>query len=200
MFTLTSEGDQTRERLLGCARDLYLQGGLSAVSVREVARRAGVSPGALYRHFDGREALLREVCASGFRVFGSYLMRALEGRTPRERMVQCAEQYLAFGVERPADYRVIFMGASEGHGELMPKGMPRNAPTFVFLVDRVKECQAAHVVAKGDPIELAAMIWSMVHGMVSLRLTGQFHGMGGDAPFRRFFLHAFDRLLAGIAP
>ncbi len=197
---MTTDGEQTKERLLACARDLYLEGGLPAVSVREVARQAGVSPAALYRHFDGREALLREVCAAGFRVFGSYLMRALGASGPYERMISSTDQYLSFGLERPQDYRVMFMGGADGHGELMPKGGPGSAPTFQFLVDRVRECQAAKVIAKGDAEELAATIWACLHGMVSLRLSGQLIPIGADAAFRRFYRHATERLLAGLAP
>src|SRR5262245_50396511 len=133
---MTVDGDETKTRLLTEARDLYLEEGLVRFSLREVARRAGVSPAAVYRHYDGKEALLREVCAAGFRNFGAYLMRALSARTPRERMTESARQYLRFALENPRDYRVMFMAAAEGHAAVAPIGKPGvPEPTFQFLVD-----------------------------------------------------------------
>jgi AcrR family transcriptional regulator len=198
---VTADGDETRARLLDEARDLYLEQGFANFSLREVARRAKVSPAAVYRHFDGKEALLREVCLAGFRIFGSYLMRSLAAPTPRERMASCAAQYLRFGLENPRDYRVMFMGAAEGHaavGDLGKPGAPE--PTFQFLMDRVEECMKARVLAKGDTRRIAMVIWAHVHGLVSLRLAGHLARLGNDAEFTAFYEHAAARLISGLGP
>src|SRR4051812_79958 len=128
---MTAEGDHTRTRLLAEARDLYLEGGLARFSLREVARRAGVSAPAVYRHYAGKEALLQEVCGEGFRIFSSYLLRALSAPGPRERMASSAAQYLEFGLDHPRDYRFIFMSAAEDAVPLSP-AMDSGArePTF----------------------------------------------------------------------
>jgi AcrR family transcriptional regulator len=152
----------------------------------------------VYRHFESKEALLQEVCAAGFRQFGAYLLRSLSGKTPRDRLVQSGELYFRFAMENPRDYRVIFMGAADDFtAKHEHKG---NDPTFQFLVDRVRECIQARVLAKGDETEIAAIIWSHVHGLVSLRLSGHLADAGDDAAFARFYGHAVDRLLAGLAP
>jgi AcrR family transcriptional regulator len=203
---MPSDGDQTKARLLGAARDLYLEEGFARFSLREVARRVGVSAPAVYRHYDGKEALLREVCAAGFRIFSSYLLRALSGSTPRERMALCAEQYLRFGLENPRDYRVIFMGGAEEYaavtasGKKSGKAIVEGDSTFQFLVDRVRECSQAHVLRKDDPQALAMVIWAHVHGLVSLRLSGHLGAVGDDAAFARFYEQATQRLLAALAP
>src|SRR5262249_48382120 len=179
--------------------DLYLEVGFARFSLREVARRVGVSAAAVYRHFDSKEALLDEVCAAGFRQFGAYLMRALSEPTPRARLVRSAELSYRFAIENPHDYRVIFMGAAkEFTSDCDAKAMPDS--TFRFLVDRVRECMQARVLKKGDETQVAAIIWAHVHGLVSLRLTGQLAQVGDEAAFARFYAHAVDRLLAGLAP
>jgi AcrR family transcriptional regulator len=193
------EGIETKARLRTAARDLYLESGFGGFSLREVARRAGISAAAVYRHFDSKEALLRDVCAAGFHIFSSYLLRALAGRTPRERMSASAEQYLRFALENPRDYRFIFMGAAEAYAALAPADTTESASTFHFLVDRVRECIGAHVLAKGDPFTIAAAIWAHVHGLVSLRLSGHFAGYGNDEEFARFYRAATAQLLSGLA-
>jgi AcrR family transcriptional regulator len=197
---MTADGDETRVRLLTEARDLYLEHGLAAFSLREVARRADISPAAVYRHFDSKEALLGEVCAAGFRNFGSYLLHALAAQTPRERMASSARQYLRFGLENQRDYRLMFMGAAEGFAAIAPPRAPGAPdPTFQFLVDRVEECVKAKVIRKGNSTETAAVIWAHVHGLVSLRLSGHLRRAGTDAEFVHFYEHATERLLAGLA-
>jgi AcrR family transcriptional regulator len=193
------DGEHTKARLRAEARDLYLERGFAGFSLREVARRAGVSGAAVYRHFDDKEALLRDVCAAGFRIFSSYLLRALAARTPRERMAATAEQYLRFAVENSRDYRFIFMGAAEHYATLAPADTTESAGTFHFLVERVRECMQERVLAKADPFAVAATIWAHVHGLVSLRLSGHFAGYGSDDEFARFYRAAAAQLLAGLA-
>jgi AcrR family transcriptional regulator len=194
---MTAAGTDTRERLLRIARDLYIEEGPTRLSLREVARRAGVSAAAVYRHFDGKEALLAAVCNEGFRLFGSYLMRALRDKTPLGRLRTSGFFYLRFAVENPQDYRVIFMTARGEPG--VPHDAENAPPTFQFIVDRVRECMDAGDLAKGDPQEFAAIIWAHVHGLTSLRLCGQLQKAGDDASFESFYLRSIDRLIAGLA-
>jgi AcrR family transcriptional regulator len=198
---MTADGDETHDVLLREARDLYLEKGLVGFSLREVARRADVSPAAVYRHFDSKEALIGAVCSAGFRNFGSYLMRSLAAPTPRERLARATEQYLRFALENHRDYRVMFMGGAEGFTAAAPSSAGGTLdPTFQFLIDRVEECMRAAVLARRDPVETSAIIWAHVHGLVSLRISGHLARAGTDAEFARFYQHATERLLAGLAP
>ncbi|MEO8878729.1 MAG: helix-turn-helix domain-containing protein, partial [Polyangiaceae bacterium] len=107
--------ESTKAQLLAAARDLFLEVGLVKFSLREVARRAGVSAPAVYRHYADKEALFGEVCQMGLEIFYGYLVKSLAGKTPRARHDICCQQYLAFGLENPRDYRLIFMGDREAY-------------------------------------------------------------------------------------
>lgn len=72
----------TRTRILNAARELYLEGGHRSVTMRGVAERVGVTATALYRQFDDKDALMNEVVDEGFRRFGRYLYKSLEGPVP----------------------------------------------------------------------------------------------------------------------
>jgi len=183
----------TRVRLLEVARALWVEEGAARVSLREVARRAKVSPAAVYRHFASKEALLSAVCDAGFRSFGAYLMSALTAKTERARLAAASVAYRRFALENPQFYRVMFMGA-------LPTSPTQTGETFQFLVDRVRECQRAKVIRTGDATELAASIWAHVHGLVSLRLTGHFDDIGNDAAFARFFDRSADEMVVGLSP
>jgi AcrR family transcriptional regulator len=198
---MKADADDTKARLLAEARDLYLEEGFARFSLREVARRAGVSAAAVYRHYDGKEALFGQVCAAGLQVFYGYLVRALAAPTPHARLAASAREYLRFAVENQRDYRVLFMGAGQDVVARAPKPAARAPePTFQFLVDRVRECMQANVLRECDPERVAAVIWAFVHGLVSLRLSGHLARAGDDAEFARFFEGATERLVAGLAP
>jgi AcrR family transcriptional regulator len=201
--------EATRERLLAAARDLFLESGPAHFSLREVARRVGLSAAAVYRHFDGKEALVAAACTEGFHLFSAYLVRALAARTPHERLVAACEQYRRFGVENPLDYRFIFMSPAEdvvkSHVEAQATEAGEAPPqhsTFRFLVDRVQECIAARVLAKDDPEKLAVVIWAHLHGLVALRLSGHLDlgaEASGDEAFAALYRDSVAHLLHGLA-
>ena len=195
---MVGDRNDTKARLLTEARDLYVEEGPASFSLREVARRAGVSAAAVYRHYDGKEALFEQVCAAGLQVFYGYLVRALSEPTPHERLVGCAAQYLYFGLENPRDYRVLFMGAGPAPKHAAGKGTKPHA-TFQFLIDRVQECMKAGILREDDPDEVATAIWAHVHGLVSLRLAGQLAHVGSDAQFAKLYQRSTERLVEGLS-
>lgn len=197
----TAEPPSTKERLLSAARDHYLEVGTVHFSLREVARRTDVTAAAIYRHFDSKEALLAEVCNEGFRTFGGYLMAALAKRGPRERMSAAIDQYLRFSIERPRDYRVIFMSEPVDRRLVRPPDDASPDPSFQFLVDRVRECQDAKIIRRGDAHELALAIWAHLHGLVSLRIAGLLGERGDDIEgFSALYRASAESLLHGLAP
>lgn len=198
--------DDTRALLVAAARDVFLESGPANFSLREVARRVGVSAAAVYRHFDDKEALVFAACTQGFHVFASYLVRALAEATPLARLLATGEQYRAFALENQLDYRFIFMSAVDEVDPAPPSArvgpeacaLPQDT-TFRFLVDRVKECIEAGVLAPGEPEQIAVQIWAHVHGIVSLRLSARLDNLGDDAAFSAFYRGSVDRLLRGLA-
>jgi len=198
--------DDTRALLVTAARDLFLEAGEPGFSLREVARRVGVSPAAVYRHFEGKEALIFAACTQGFAVFSSYLLRALSAATPLDRALAACEQYRAFGLENPLDYRFIFMSPAEqvhqpkehtepARGEAV---LPQHS-TFQFLVDRVRECMDAGVITRGDPEKTSLLVWAHLHGLVSLRLAGLLAPVGDERAFADMYRHSVAQLFRALA-
>jgi AcrR family transcriptional regulator len=193
----------TPERILEHARDLYVEAGMNGFSMRKVAARAGITATAIYRHFDSKEALLMAVVEAGFQRFGRYLLRGLEGRTPLERLERSGEGYLRFALEHPGYYRMMFLSSPGDFGfEALPRrSAERTSPTFQMLADRVRECQDSGAFGPGDPVTLAATIWTLSHGMVSLYLTGHLRAqLPDDESFTAFFLASRRRLIDGLRP
>jgi AcrR family transcriptional regulator len=188
----------SRERVLTCACDLYLADGLDGFSMRRLANELGVTAPALYRHYPAKEALLKDVVGEAFKVFGAYLYRALEGSSPQERLRLTGEGYLAFALEHSRFYEVIHASPRlVGLSDLPEDVSAQACGTKQFLVDRVRECMDARVLAQDDPEVVAAVIWAFSHGLVSLFLGGSLPVQRVD--FAKLYQAAFTRLFSGLA-
>jgi AcrR family transcriptional regulator len=166
--------------------------------MRKLANCLGVTAPALYRHYTGKEALLGDVIGEAFKVFGSYLYRALEGTSAQERLRLAGDGYVAFALEHPRFYEVIHASPRLlGMADLPADAFTNACSTKQFLVDRVRECMEAGVLRQDDPESVAVVIWSFSHGLVSLHLNRVLPVPEGH--FLEFFHSAFARLFLGIA-
>jgi len=102
---------KTRNLREECAREalaIIEEGGLEALSLREVARRLGVSHQAPYKHFPSRDHLLAEIVSRAFTGFAHHLDSSVPGGNPREDLAAMGRAYLAYALEHPLHYRLMF--------------------------------------------------------------------------------------------
>ncbi len=184
------------------ARELFLEEGLAGVSMRAVAERVGVSATALYRHFHDKDALLASLLSEAFTTFGSYLGRALGGRTPLERFRATGAAYVDFALDHPRDYELMFLTncAELGFKRIRKEVDQRSKPTFEMLVDRVQECMDAGVFAKRDVRQASVYAWATLHGIVSLWLLGQLKEGMDMAALRQHVELTLDLIEVSLRP
>jgi AcrR family transcriptional regulator len=187
---------ETRERILGEARELFLDRGLEGFSMRVLAERVGISAPAIYRHFEDKDALLANLIDASFSAFAGYLARAHSGITPLDRFRRCGEAYFAFALENPRAYRLMFLTDCRELGlvRISREIDERARGTFLFLVDRIRECIDAGVFSEGDPTRIALWVWSQVHGLSSLWLLGQLEGKLDLDGFRQAATEGIERV------
>ena len=167
-FTLFTMSEQ-REKILAHACDLYLEEGLDGFSMRKLAKRVGVTAPALYRHFDSREQVLVDVVREAFREFTGYLYRALEGRTPLDRLHRAGMGYLDFALEHPRWYQMVFIAPEHIGQETLPEDLEsQGCAVHQFWVDRLRECVDAGLLQPGDPTEISLTMWAHAHGLIKL--------------------------------
>ena len=148
-------GNLTPALLLAGGKILEDQGA-GAIALRAVARRAGVSHNAPYRHFPDREALLAALAAEGFQTLGE----RLRGHTGREM----GEAYVRFALEQPQRFRLMF-------GGVLPMA---KYPELRAAADRAYRALVSAFKDLSKPELAAAAAWSLVHGLSHLLLDGHF--------------------------
>mgnify|MGYP002619567972 CR=1 FL=1 len=144
--------------LLEAAVELIAERGLPSLSLRECARRAGVSHAAPYRHFADKEALVLAIAQQGFEWLADAGERAMaELEDPRERLDAFGVAYVRFSVDHPVHHRVMFTSQFD------PAAGHRS---FALLVEAT-----AALLDPGEDVELAAIAaWSLMHGLSMLLL------------------------------
>lgn len=154
-----------RRGLVEAACDLLKTTSADGLSLRQVARAAGVSHNAPYRHFEDKAALLRAIADHGFTVMDAALVNAArEPAPPDAQLLAYAEGYLAFAAAQPELYRVMFDGvdvASPGAG---------TPGAIVFgRLRAVVDAGVASGTFAPDSTPYAA--WALMHGAASLTRT-----------------------------
>jgi AcrR family transcriptional regulator len=154
-----------RAACLRAAMELLEEDGATALSLRAVARRAGVSPGAPYRHYADRDALISAVAAVGYRELARYLAAAHPSPTTRDDLAAVAVAYVQFALDRPALFRVMF-------------GEPcdRDSSERVAATEAISQYVGAVVRQSFPGVDEEAMstaVWGLVHGLAFLHLDGK---------------------------
>lgn len=147
------------------AVDLIAERGPAGFSLREVARRAGVSHAAPAHHFGDRSGLLSSVAAEGFAVLGEAMTEAAGIEDPRERLAALGQAYVRTAVANPGHYKVMIGHefTNEDDAELQAAGMV----AYAFLTETV-EALRDHLNPDLDVDSTATILWSGVHGLVEL--------------------------------
>ncbi|MEV6323981.1 TetR/AcrR family transcriptional regulator [Nocardia sp. NPDC051787] len=162
-----------RDALLAACLRLIETEGIAAVSLRRVAREAGVSTAAPYHHFPDRAALLATLSTQGYQLLAVRLAAArAEATTPMGALTALARSYFRFSREQPAYFRLMFrpeLSQPDKH----PAAMAAGDAAFAVLTDAIAECVRAGVLPADKADTLAVMYWGLSHGLASLRLDGQ---------------------------
>src|ERR1700730_2207328 len=158
-----------RAACLSAALELLEEGGTTALSLRAVARRAGVSPAAPYRHYDDREALVSAVAAVGYRELAERLAAAHPAPSTPEQLASVGVAYVEFALERPALFRMMFGEPCDRDND---ERVAATAAVSLYLRELVARC-----FPQADAEALAPAIWALVHGLAFLHLDGKL-----DAP------------------
>ncbi|MGD0142342.1 MAG: TetR/AcrR family transcriptional regulator [Rhizomicrobium sp.] len=195
-----------REKLIAATEALILERGVDGFSLREVARRAGVSPAAPAHHFGDTKGLLSEVARLGFKDFGDALEEADRrgGNDPAKRLNEQGLAYVNFALKNPARFTLMFR---HGKYDMTNKDLQVVADrSFRVLEDAIRAAQGLAPGADMTPNAYGLMLatWSIVHGFAHLALGGELdnaaQSWGGQEMILKSFLPLTLKYLPIPAP
>jgi len=188
---------ETKDKILSAACDIYLDQGSKGMSMRKVASKAGISPTAIYRHYESKDALHHQVLINGFRTFGSYLYLAIEGATPLERLHKAAGAFFKFATEQTRYYELLFLTMDSTNEITVDKTLKKEArATYEFMINSVKDCMDSDVFKIDDPEEVAMLLLSVCNGFFGLYVSNKFES--STAEMKEKYDQTYQRILRGL--
>jgi AcrR family transcriptional regulator len=157
-----------KEVLVRAAFRLVAKSGLDRFTLREVARKAGVSHNAPYRHFRSKDDLVAALAAEAFRQLNTTLRTAIASASgPTEKLRESALAYLHFALENPSRVQVMFHGSFDR----------MKYTDYISAYEEILEVVGGLVRACGweDTETATALVWASVHGIVELGLSGRLY-------------------------
>jgi len=175
MESKTYHHGNLKEALISAGLEILSEHGLEGLSLRNVAKKIGVSHTAPYNHFPDKQALLAAISTTGHEQLNQILLDTFENSkdTSPEIMIEIACAYLQFALDNPAKFKLMFSGALEEE---------RNHPAFMDISQKnislfeeiIAFCQGKGQLPEGRVYSLAVKLWSSVHGFTTLMLENQF--------------------------
>lgn len=160
-----------REVLISSALEILKEGTIQDLSLRALARKAGVSQTAPYRHFEDKEALIVVLIQEGSYLLQEEMLEAIKDiDDPVERLIQLGVSYYNFAEAHPAHFRLMFGGSLECKEkyttlvEVEQKG-------YELVQYVVGECMKLPGAPKHAPEIIRLSCWSLVHGLANLLLN-----------------------------
>lgn len=159
-----------RESLLAAADELLGRTGLQGLTLREVARAAGVSHAAPYHHFANLDDLLAAVAARSFERLGQAMEAASRQPDAREALLQIGDAYVGHARAQPAHFRLMFgpMLARKAEFPALAEAARRSFDVLLATAERYAPGEGAAVALSG---------WSLGHGFANLAIDGAFEGL-----------------------
>lgn len=186
----------TLEAVVETARVLIAELGFSALSLRAVASRLGVTAPALYAHVDDKLDLLRRVGDDGFDRLMQRLLPLPDGDA-LDHIRHIAREYLDFARDNPELFRAMYLFRPELGGVLTGEMTEIAKESYSLITQVAKDAFAAGLLASDDPVLANVTLWSAVHGLTIVLVLGSEFGRDLED---RLMSDLVDTLLRGFAP
>ena len=180
----------TRDRIFKAARKLFDEKGLEGVSLRNVAKKIGITPMAIYRHFEDKEALVDALVLDGLAEW-SARVEALPPCKGLARIEQIGEAYLDFALKEPRRYEAAFLLPSRKARRYPDDFLAGRSPAGNAQLMAFNEAVAQGLIAKDAPIEMLVTNAGLSQGLITLYRAGRI--AGGEDEFRALYRRAMQR-------
>jgi AcrR family transcriptional regulator len=169
------EREDTRSRILDAARDMFVDNGVEAVTMRAIAQRIEYTPTAIYHHFRDKQALIEELCLLDFGSLASAFHRIGKIEDPVERLRRIGLAYVDFALAYPSHYQFMFLTPKPVSERSLAhdRGRPPDEDAYLVVLETVTEGIHANRFRPelDDPHELAQVCWAAMHGIAALHVV-----------------------------
>lgn len=168
--------EETRSQIVDAAREIVMNEGYRALTMRRIAEAVEYSPAAIYQYFENRDAIAIAISSEGFVQLLEAFTPARAVKNSRARLEAIARAYVEFGLRNPATYRLMFMEDAEITRAVLEEPDPEDPSTqaYLALIEPLTMLAQSGAIDAPDDASIRAIadtFWVSLHGVVSLKLT-----------------------------
>jgi len=191
---------EMRDRIVEAATLMFLEDGYEKTSIRNIADKIEYSPATIYLYFKDKDELFFAIHNIGFQLLLKETEKAHKIKNPLKRLHDIGVIYIEFALNNPEYYDLMFIMRSpmnalkEKHGD--EQCWTYGETVFGILVATVQECIDQKLIKSKDATITSMYTWSMVHGLVSLKIRERFKVMDlPDDQIRKMLLQSLDEVI-----
>jgi AcrR family transcriptional regulator len=190
-----------RRALIQAGLELLAEGGAQTLDLRKVARRAGVSHAAPYRHFADKQALIAAISEEGFQWLAEQIEETLRDAPDDsfDQLLGVARAYVSFAEAHPWLMREMFSGLTIER-ETYESLQTASKTVYRLYIDVIRHGQEQGNIVAGDPAALAGVLWAVLHGLAMLIIEDQMRPYAdGPEGRERVTRYSIEVLYGGLA-
>ena len=165
---------EMRGRILESAHRLFLERGFDDISIRNIAEAIEYSPATIYLYFKDKNEIIHALHQDGFRLMNEHFQHLTAFPRPFERLIEMGKAYIRFATTHPQVYSLLFMRGEpiEHIIHWLQDEWLEGDRAFETLKQTVMLCKKDGYFPGYDPQALSMLIWSSIHGICALRISG----------------------------
>ncbi|WP_316831258.1 TetR/AcrR family transcriptional regulator [Pedobacter aquatilis] len=172
--------EDLRQRILDAAKELFLKDGYDATSIRKIAERIEFSPTTIYLYYKDKADIMYALHQEGFILLGTQFAVLQHVHEPFERLKAMGRVYMSFALNNPDFYELMFIMKEPIEfvkAHCLDEEWEEGEQAFAALIMTVNQCKEAGYFTQFDTTTFALNIWSLMHGLCSLKLQGHLDHM-----------------------
>jgi AcrR family transcriptional regulator len=185
----------TKDRIFAAAKAVLDREGVSGLTIRKVATRAGVSPMALYRHFADKDALLNALVQDGLAAWEK-VVRSLSAEDPMEWLEELTEAFLEFALSEPHRFDAAFFLPAPRARQYPDDFAAGRSPVIAMLMVRIDQARTDGRIGAKPALEIALTLSALAQGLVSMHRANRF---SGEKQFRALFRATLQHCIQSFA-
>lgn len=186
----------TKDRILSAAKSVLESSGFEGLTIRRVARQADLSPMALYRHFEDKDALLNALMLDGIAAWEA-IVRGIRAQDPVEWLEALAEAYLDFALTQPHRYDAAFFLPAPAARRFPDDFAAGRSPAIAMVMARIDQAKALGRFGDEPTLGIAMALAASGQGFVSMYRANRF---AGEKQFKALYRAAQRRFLDSLEP
>ncbi|MDX1591793.1 MAG: TetR/AcrR family transcriptional regulator [Balneolaceae bacterium] len=185
-----------RQEIIIVSKELLLKGGFAQLSMRKIAKKAGVTATSIYLYFKNKDELLLALVEESIEKLTAVLKDALDPSAgPVEQLEKLAAAYVQYALDNPQEYEIIYMVRPEEMPKYPREKFQHVREIYELIASIIQSGNEQHVLDVDDPMISAYTIWAQLHGVVSVVLSRR---LDTRIPKQPFLKHAIDQIIHGF--